>query len=79
MLHKIRGSDNTCTAMVAAYFKYHSGLHELIPHKTCSFTGDGMTKYTHRSMWCCNDAVDIMPTRIPLNRWCHIICYNFKE
>ena len=54
------------------------GLHELLPHKTCSFT-EGISKYPHKFMWCCNDAVDIMPRWIPLHRWCHILCYSFKE
>ena len=40
---------------------------------------EGMSKYPHRSMWCCNDAVNIMPRRVPLQRWCHIFCYSFKE
>ena len=44
MLHEIRGSDNLCTDMVADYCQ-----HELLPHKTCLFTGQGMPKYSHKS------------------------------
>ena len=61
LLHMIRGSDNKCSDMMADCFQYHISLHEFLPHKAWSFTGDGMTKYPHRPMCCCNDAVDIMP------------------
>ena len=46
MLHEIRGSDNKCTDMVADYFQYHRVS---LPHNTCSFTGEGMPKYSHKS------------------------------
>ena len=65
--------------MADCCFQHHISLHEFLPHKAWSFTGDGMTKYPHRSMWCCNDAVGIMPRWLPLQRWCHFLCYIFKE
>ena len=49
MLHKIHGPDNKCTD--GRLFSVPQGLHELLPHKTCSFTGEGMSKYSpHKSM-----------------------------
>ena len=50
MLHEIRGCDNQCTNMAGGIlFSVPQGQHELLPHKTCSFTGEGMPNYSHKS------------------------------
>ena len=70
----IRGSDNKCSDMVEDY-----DMHEFLPQNAWSFTVEGMSKYPHRSMRCCNEAVDIMPRLLPLEIWCHFLCYILKE
>ena len=79
LLHMIRGSDNKCSDMVEDYFQYHM----VCMNSYLTMLGHPQEKACESTptcpWWCCNDAVDIMPRWLPLQRLCHFLCYIFKE